>query len=131
MYFASAVLALCVALVCTFFSFIAGSGWAFLLPSALSVPLLAAGIAIAIRKPVAGAWISGFGAVVCSLVIFGDMIQLIQAIPFQRYPQQSWMLVPPGIFLVVILTHIVLAVSRVRDVRNREMWKGIRMGGGF
>ncbi len=65
MYFATALLAWCVAIVCAAFSLIGGLGWLYLGPTAFSVLCLAAGIVYSLRNPIIGACISLAGAVLC------------------------------------------------------------------
>jgi hypothetical protein len=117
MYFASAILALCVALVCTFFSFASGSGWLFLFPSLLSVILIGSGAGLSMSRSLKGTWISGIGALLCALAVVGALIDLIQAIPFHQHPEQGWMLAAPSAFLIVILAHIAAAASRYQRLR--------------
>ena len=119
MYFASAAIALCVAVFCTFFSFVGGLGWLFLLPTLISVICLSCGAGMSIRSPLRGTWVSGFGAISCTLMVIAAAIQLIQAIPFRQQPQQAVMLAAPGLFLVVMILHVVAAVYKYRAEKRR------------
>jgi hypothetical protein len=112
MYFTSAAVAFCVAVVCMLFSFAGGLGWSFLLPTLISVLCLSSGAGVSISKPLIGTRISGIGAALCALALIADLIQLINAIPFQQQPEQIALLLPPGVFLLVMILHIAAAVYK-------------------
>jgi hypothetical protein len=119
-YFASAALALCVAVYCTFFSFVSGGGWPFLLPTLISVVCLSCGAGLSISRPLRGTWISGVGAMLCALAIIAALSQLIQAIPFHQQPQQALLLAAPGLFLLVMTFHVAAAVYKYKAAWNRQ-----------
>ncbi len=120
MYFASGALALCVAVFCTFFSFASGAGWPFLLPTFISVLCLVCGVGVSIRRPLTGTRISGVGAVLCALAVIAAFIQLIQAIPFRQQPQQAVMLAAPGLFLVVMISHLSAALYKYKLKKSQQ-----------
>lgn len=114
MYFASAALALCVAVFCTFFSFASGGGWPFLLPTLISVLCLSCGAGVSISRPLKGTCISGIGAMLCALALIAALIQLVQVIPFHQQPEQAVLLAAPGLFLLVMISHVAAAIYKYR-----------------
>ena len=118
MYLVSGVVALVVALVCAMFSFGAGLGWGYLLPSGAAVLLVVVGL---IRSPgdrAAGAALPGAGAALCAMVLLGGLAELVRAIPFREQPGQATMLVGPLLLLGVSLLHAGVAFWRWRGNRG-------------
>ncbi len=68
LYFISALFALCLAILCTFYSFIS-FGWLYLIPSLIAVCLIVCGILGRRADQSASAKFSGAGAILCALVI--------------------------------------------------------------
>jgi hypothetical protein len=48
------------------------------------------------------------------------LIQLIHSIPFHQYPGQAVMLVAPGLFVVVMILHIVAAAYKYKAGKGEQ-----------
>jgi hypothetical protein len=104
-YFATASIAFCIAIFCTFCSFIGGLGWPYLAPSLAAVFSILFGALVAIRRRTVGARLSAAGAVLCTGVILSFMAALLVAIPLRQQPRQAIMLAAPAALLILVLSH--------------------------
>jgi hypothetical protein len=85
----------------------------------ISVLCLGCGLGLSIRRPLTATRISGIGALLCALAIIGTLMQLIHAIPFHQQPGQAGLLLTPGIFLVVMIFHMLAAAYKHKAEKNQ------------
>lgn len=121
MYFVSVALAICVAVACTLFSFVAGLGSLFLLSTVISVLLLTGGAGLSISNPRKGVWISGVGAAICAMALIAGLVQLIEAIPFREQPEQTSLLATPSVFLLVAISHLAAALNKYKTMTRSKV----------
>ena len=124
MFYLSSVGALFVSALATLFYVAAGAGFVLDLLGACSVGLLLSGVLLNVSNAKLGCKLSALGAGVSAIVVLFGIAEVVR--PSLEQPGQKFLLLVPGIFLLVLVLHLASVRSRWGEIESEALMNALK-----